>query len=293
MHVANPDHMITVWWPPVLSCIFSSLCFPIPSPLFPIFAPVSHPSASWTMPGEQIWWPPLFSLWRRSLIASPPSFSSAGQQWGTKRWEISPPAPRRPATCNIHILTSGSPTKLPSWIKRVWWLWEAIKSYEGSDFESQEQWLVQSGNLKLSKSGWWPNSKQKYIVDIALVALTEKHTNSQLANFHHLQQWTLAPPSFQPCICCPIRLLVYAKYLYVSQNCICCPGIGWDLSSDCHRHIWMCWCRTKRGGGIGAPARQWGQSTGVKIAKLVYIYIYQSKFQLPNPPIPGLTFCIS
>ena len=129
----------------------------------------------------------------------------------------------------------------------------------------------------------------KYIVDIALVALTEKHTNSQLANFHHLQQWTLAPPSFQPCICCPIRLLVYAKYLYVSQYCICCPGIGWDLSSDCHRHIWMCWCRTKRGGGIGAPARQWGQSTGVKIAKLVYIYIYQSKFQLPNPPILGLT----
>ena len=66
----------------------------------------------------------------------------------------------------------------------------------------------------------------KYIVDIALVALTEKHTNSQLANFHHLQQWTLAPPSFQACICCPIRLLVYAKYLYVSQYCICCPGIG-------------------------------------------------------------------
>ena len=115
----------------------------------------------------------------------------------------------------------------------------------------------------------------KYIVDIAFVALTEKRTNSQLAIFHHLQQWTLAPPSFQPCICCPIRLLVYAKYLYVPQYCICCPGIGWDLSSDCHRHIWMCWCRTKRGGGIGAPARQWGQSTGVKIAKLVYIY--QSK----------------
>ena len=72
MHVANPDHLMPVWWPPVLSCIFSSLCFPIPSPLFPIFAPVSHLSASWTMPGEQIWWPPLFSLWRRSLIASPP-----------------------------------------------------------------------------------------------------------------------------------------------------------------------------------------------------------------------------
>ena len=113
----------------------------------------------------------------------------------------------------------------------------------------------------------------KYIV--AFVALTEKHTNTQLANFHHLQQWTLAPPSFQACICCPIRLLVYAKYLCVPQYCICCPAIGWDLSSDCHRHIWMCWCRTKRGGGIGAPAWQWGQSTGVKIAKLVYIY--QSK----------------
>ena len=95
-----------------------------------------------------------------------------------------PQPPPRAATCNIHILTSGSPTKLPSWIKRVWWLWEAIKSYEGGDFESQEQWLVQSGNLKLSKSGWWPNSKlkierirMKYMVDIALVALAEKHTN--------------------------------------------------------------------------------------------------------------------
>ena len=98
MHVANPDHLMTVWWPPASSFIFSSLCFPIPSPLFPIFAPVSHLSASWTMPGEQIWWPPLFSLWRRSLIASPPP-SPPGQQWGTKRWEISPPA--HPARCHL------------------------------------------------------------------------------------------------------------------------------------------------------------------------------------------------
>ena len=161
MHVANPDHLVPVWWPPVLSCIFSSLCFPIPSPLFPIFAPVSHPSASWTMPGEQIWWPPLFSLWRRSLIASPPPSPQLDNNGAQNDGKFRPQPPPRAATCNIHILTSGSPTKLPSWIKRVWWLWEAIKSYEGGDFESQEQWLVQSGNLKLSKSGWWPNSKHK------------------------------------------------------------------------------------------------------------------------------------
>ena len=184
MHVANPDHLMPVWWPPVLSCIFYSLCFPIPSPLLSIFAPVSHPSASWTMPGEQIWWPPLFSLWRRSLIASPPPSPQLDNNGAQNDGKFRPQPPPRAATCNIHILTSGSPTKLPSWIKRVWWLWEAIKSYEGGDFESQEQWLVQSGNLKLSKSGWWPNSKlkierirMKYMVDIALVALAEKHTN--------------------------------------------------------------------------------------------------------------------
>ena len=146
----------------------------------------------------------------------------------------------------------------------------------------------------------------KYIV--AFVALTEKHTNTQLANFHHLQQWTFAPPSFQACICCPIRLLDYAKYLYVPQYCICCPGIGWDLSSDCHRHIWMCWCRTKRGGGIGAPAWQWGQSTGVRIAigihlsiqtnfnfqilqylDLLFVFLKKSNNQWP-PPLKWLHF---
>ena len=271
MHVANPDHLMT----------HDSLYYLVFSLLsvfrFPALCSPSLPKSPTPLPAGQCLGSKFGDLHSFHCDADPsllhPLLLLSWTTMGHKTMgNFAPSPPPRAATCNIHILTSGSPTKLPSWIKRVWWLWEAIKSYEGGDFESQEQWLVQSGNLKLSKSGWWPNSKQKYIVDIALVALTEKHTNSQLANFHHLQQWTLAPPSFQPCICCPIRLLVYAKYLYVSQNCICCPGIGWDLSSDCHRHIWMCWCRTKRGGGIGAPARQWGQSTGVKIAKLVYIY---------------------
>ena len=99
MHVANPDHLMPVWWLPVSTCIFYSLCFPIPSPLFPIFAPVSHPSASWTMPGEQIWWPPLFSLWRRSLIASPPPSPQLDNNGAQNDGKFRP----QPTTARCHL----------------------------------------------------------------------------------------------------------------------------------------------------------------------------------------------
>ena len=167
MHVANPDHLMTVSCLMTVCIILYFLSFYFLS----LFSD-SQPSVPHLCPSL----PPLCQLdnaWGANLVASTlfivtpiphcftPSFSSWTTMGHKTMGNFAPSPPPRAATCNIHILTSGSPTKLPSWIKRVWWLWEAIKSYEGGDFESQEQWLVQSGNLKLSKSGWWPNSQHK------------------------------------------------------------------------------------------------------------------------------------